>query len=108
MKDLAYNQTDYGMFENMTSDKTMQCFKEAIAELEAMQHTRREWYQKGYNEAMKPKSCEWQYNEFDEAWSGKCGIKFQIAFDTPKANNMNFCPQCGGKIIEIDPKETKC
>ena len=31
---------------------------EAIAELEAMNLTRREWYQKGFNEAMKPKTCE--------------------------------------------------
>ncbi|MFW9625125.1 MAG: hypothetical protein ACMV1K_00160 [Sulfurospirillum sp.] len=33
-------------------------YKEAIAELEAMNLTRREWYQKGFNEAMKPKTCE--------------------------------------------------
>ena len=31
---------------------------EAIAELEEAQLNRREWYQKGYNEAMKPKTCE--------------------------------------------------
>ena len=32
--------------------------EEAIKELEESQLTRREWYQKGYNEAMKPKTCE--------------------------------------------------
>jgi hypothetical protein len=31
---------------------------EAIAELEAINLTRREWYQKGFNEAMKPKTCD--------------------------------------------------
>ena len=31
---------------------------EAIKELEKSQLTRREWYQKGYNEAMKTKTCE--------------------------------------------------
>ena len=30
----------------------------AIAELEAMNITRREWYQKGFNEAMKQRTCE--------------------------------------------------
>ena len=30
---------------------------EAISELEEAQLTRREWYQKGYAEAMKPKTC---------------------------------------------------
>lgn len=60
---------------------------------------------KELEEDMKPKTCEWSYNEFDEAFDGKCGIKFVIAFDTPKGNNMNFCPCCGGKLIEIEPKE---
>lgn len=32
--------------------------EEAIKELEEAQLTRREWYQKGYAEAMKPKTCE--------------------------------------------------
>ena len=31
---------------------------ERIKELEEAQLTRREWYQKGYNEAMKLKTCE--------------------------------------------------
>lgn len=37
---------------------------EAISELEEAQLTRREWYQKGYNEAMKPKTCEGCSNLF--------------------------------------------
>ena len=32
--------------------------EEAIKELEEAQLTRREWYQKGYAEAMKPKTCD--------------------------------------------------
>ena len=32
--------------------------KQRIAELVATQGTRREWYQKGYNEAMKHKTCD--------------------------------------------------
>jgi hypothetical protein len=35
---------------------------EAINELEAINLTRREWYQKGFNEAIKPKTCEWCSN----------------------------------------------
>ena len=31
---------------------------EAIAKFEATDVNRREWYQKGFNEAMKPKTCE--------------------------------------------------
>ena len=32
--------------------------EEAIKELEEAELTRREWYQKGYAEAIKPKTCE--------------------------------------------------
>ena len=42
--------------KNYPSDEILD---EAIAELEEAQLTRREWYQKGYNEAMKPKTCYW-------------------------------------------------
>ena len=41
--------------KNYPSDEILD---EAIAELEEAQLNRREWYQKGYNEAMKPKTCE--------------------------------------------------
>lgn len=83
--------------ENYPTDYEIQ---EAIEELKAKNESIKE-----LEEAMKPKTCEWEYNEFDEAWDGKCGVKFQIAFYTPKANNMKFCPQCGGKLIEIEPKD---
>ena len=38
--------------------------EEAIKELEEAKLTRREWYQKGYAEAMKPKTCEGCSNLF--------------------------------------------
>ena len=40
------------------NEEDIEFLEEAIAELEATQGTRREWYQKGYNEAMKHKTCE--------------------------------------------------
>ena len=36
---------------------TCRAFEEAIKELEEASLNRREWYQKGYNEAMKHKEC---------------------------------------------------
>ena len=59
---------------------------EAIAELE---------------EAMKPKTCEW-YKEDEEDWRGQCGCIWGFNGENPTMAEAYFCPQCGGKIIEID------
>lgn len=53
--------------------------EEAIAELKEAQLTRREWYQKGYAEAMKPKTCKrcktlpFVLTELSKKNGGKCG-----------------------------------
>ena len=47
---------------------------EAIKELEESQLTRREWYQKGFNEAMKQRTCEGcRYGAF-----GVNGLGFEV------------------------------
>ena len=47
---------------------------------------------------MKEK-CEWSIS-FDDVWASDCGLLWEFNNDeTPKANNMNYCPQCG-KILE--------
>lgn len=60
-------------------------------------------------EAQEAKSCEWKEcdTEYDTSWGGSCGAKWTIEHGTPQENHMNFCPQCGGKIIHIYPKDTK-
>ena len=64
--------------------------KEAISELEAQEAN----------------SCEWHYNEGkivnDEEWVGQCGAAWSFFDGTPKENGMDFCPKCGGKLIEKD------
>ena len=66
-------------------------FYEAIAELE---------------EDMKPKTCEWKEcdDEHNTHWQGTCGAKWTIEHGTPQENHMNFCPQCGGKLVHIYSK----
>ena len=65
---------------------------EAIAELE---------------EAMKPKTCEWKQctSEYDTSFEGTCGVKWLLIDGTPTENHMQFFPNCGGKLIEIEPKD---
>ena len=52
-------------------------------------------------EAMKPKTCEW-YKEDEEDWRGQCGCIWGFNGENPIKAEAYFCPQCGGKIIEID------
>ena len=56
---------------------------EAITELEECQKNRREWYQKGYNEAMKPKTCEGcKYKPNDgECYYEPCGTCARFFYD---------------------------
>ena len=47
--------------------------------------------------------CEWS-RESDDVWRSDCGLLWEFDNEeTPKANNMNYCPQCG-KILEEAPE----
>ena len=47
--------------------------------------------------------CEWS-RESDDVWGSDCGLYWEFDNEeTPKANNMNYCPQCG-KILEEAPE----
>ena len=44
--------------------------------------------------------CEWS-RESDDVWRSDCGLLWEFDNEeTPKANNMNYCPQCG-KILML-------
>jgi hypothetical protein len=44
------------------------------------------------------RTCNWTYDQDDGYWSGDCGIAFCLENETPEANEMHFCPKCGGKL----------
>lgn len=44
--------------------------------------------------------CEWS-REYDDIWRSDCGLLWEFGNEgTPKANNMNYCPQCGKSLEE--------
>ena len=43
----------------------------------------------------KPPTDDWYGN----TWSGSCGTEWKLEADGPKENSMNFCPECGGRLI---------
>ncbi len=52
-------------------------------------------------ELEKP-DCVWT-QEFEGEWNGTCGISWGFIDDGPTENQCNFCPKCGGKLIEEQP-----
>ena len=53
------------------------------------------------------KTCVWSQSSHwdDDNWSGDCGAEWSLFEGTPKENNMNYCPECGGKLVEEKCKE---
>ena len=41
--------------------------------------------------------CLWSV-DLDGVWSGRCGVKWNCEYETPKDNGMNFCPCCGKRL----------
>ena len=59
--------------------------------------------QEHYREPAEDDACEWS-KESDDVWRSDCGLLWEFDNeDTPTANNMNYCPQCG-KILEEAPE----
>jgi hypothetical protein len=50
--------------------------------------------------------CVWTFgpNQHYEVWDSTCGIEWNLESGTPHENEMNYCPSCGGKLIEAGNK----
>lgn len=44
-------------------------------------------------------SCLWKHDEWHDYYDTQCGNALCLETGTPKANNYNFCPCCGGEIV---------
>lgn len=49
-----------------------------------------------------PKTCAWEETHELEgiSWQTECGHRFTIIDGTPADNEFNFCPYCGGHLVE--------
>ena len=65
-----------------------------LAELEEAQLTRREWYQKGYNEAMKHKTCD------------GCKFRNTVKFVQVESETLECCSVCVRNCYDYyEPKD---
>ena len=46
--------------------------------------------------------CRWGWVE-EDYWSGECGALWTFPDGTPTDNNMQFCPVCGGRLVQVSP-----
>jgi len=46
------------------------------------------------------KTCEW--HDEGDYWHTECGNDFEIIDGTPIENNFQFCPYCGGELVDAD------
>ena len=46
----------------------------------------------------KANQCEWQYDEFHDAYHTSCGEIFIFIDGTPAENQINYCPYCGKQL----------
>lgn len=46
--------------------------------------------------------CRWGWLE-EDYWSGECGALWTFPDGTPTDNNMQFCPVCGGRLVQVSP-----
>jgi hypothetical protein len=53
------------------------------------------------------KTCTWSCGDPDMNLWNTCGNEWQLTEGTPKENGMNFCPICGGVLIEEPHEEEK-
>ena len=59
-------------------------------------------YEDGHGEFVLYTECIWTDTGDDYAtWDTTCGRSFCMIDDTPKKNDYNFCPGCGGKLFEV-------
>ena len=51
---------------------------------------------------MSNTKCSWHLEDYNYGqWESDCGLVWYMSNDnTPKENQMNFCPKCGKELVE--------
>ena len=45
-----------------------------------------------------PESCTWTFSNYDDHWSGTCGVEWIFPDGGPEENGVKFCPKCGKSV----------
>lgn len=44
--------------------------------------------------------CRWIWLD-EDCWLGECGARWSFPDGTPTDNAMQFCPVCGGRLVQV-------
>lgn len=47
-------------------------------------------------------TCNWEFDDIACYYHGNCGIDWCFTDGTLKDNEVNYCPKCGRKVIEVE------
>lgn len=65
---------------------------------------RLEGFRYGYTAAVN-RECAWKMDNDDPAmpgrWTGDCGVEWWFEESGVTDDHQNFCPNCGGKVVEV-------
>lgn len=50
------------------------------------------------NSPVIPDSCTWTFSNYDDHWSGTCGVEWIFPDGGPEENGVKFCPKCGKSV----------
>lgn len=42
--------------------------------------------------------CTWTFSNYDDHWSGTCGVEWIFPDGGPEENGVKFCPKCGNNV----------
>lgn len=45
-----------------------------------------------------PDSCTWTFSNYDDHWTGTCGVEWIFPDGGPEENGVKFCPKCGKSV----------
>ena len=54
-----------------------------------------------------PDSCTWTFSNYDDHWSGTCGVEWIFPDGGPEENGVKFCPKCGKSVAVSSTEGTE-
>lgn len=98
----AYNRTIEETGKNPTYPKDARLIKAYADEMALISEIKQVFWGDGEIKTT-PVTCTWTQDKWADynPWSTACGGEFEITTGSPSENEMNFCPYCARRIVEV-------
>lgn len=98
----AYNRTIEETGKNPTYPKAVRLIKAYTDEMALISEIKQAFWGDGEIKTAAV-TCTWTQDKWADynPWSTACGGEFEITNGSPSENEMNFCPYCARRIVEV-------